>query len=234
MPAHLTEKSLRFLTGLKRNNDRTWFEARRDIYEQELRAPMLAIVGEITDAMLDFAPAHVRPPQKSLMRIYRDVRFSKDKRPYKLHAAAWWSRAGLEKTSGAGFYFDVSPTAITVAVGAYMPEREQLLAIRRHLSAAGANRHTDLRRLLAAPSLRKLMQPIDGLPLTRPPKGFLPDDPALDLILNRQWGVSSTLPPELALTPNLVREVVRRFRFATPIVDLLNQPLVPQPRRPLF
>ena len=233
MPAHLNEAALKFLRGLKRNNDRTWFEARRDIFERELKAPMLAIITEVNESMLGFAPAHVRPPHKSLMRIYRDIRFSPDKRPYKLHAAAWWARSGLEKTSGGGFYFDVNPTVITVAVGVYMPEREQLLAIRRHLAGSGAARHTDLRRLLAAPRLRKLMQPIDGQPLTRAPKGFLPDDPAIDLILCRQWGVAATLPAEHATRPTLVRDIVDRFRAAAPIVDLLNEPLLGT-RRALF
>jgi len=234
MPAHLSPAALRFLRGLKRNNDRTWFEARRDIFEQEIKKPMLAIVGEINEALLSFAPEHVRPPQKALMRIYRDIRFSKDKRPYKIHAAAWWSRAGLEKTSGAGFYFDVSSTEITIAAGCYMPERDQLLAIRRHLSAAGAARHTAFRRLLASPRLSKLMQPIDGQPLTRAPKGFLPDDPALDLILHRQWGVSSILPAEHSTRPTLVGEIVHRFPLAAPLVALLNEPLTASRRRPLF
>ena len=234
MPAHLNEAALRFLRALKRHNDRTWFEARRDTYEHQLRQPMLAILGEITEAMADFAPAHVRPPHKSLMRIYRDIRFSKDKRPYKTNVAAWWVRSGLEKTSGGGFYLEINPDHVTVAAGVYMPEREQLLAIRRHLSAAGGNRHADLRRLLNAPRLRKLMQPIDGQPLTRAPKGFLPDDPAIDLLLARQWGVSSQLPAEISLQPSLVPEVVRRLRLATPVVDLLNEPLLPESRRILF
>ena len=73
---------------------------------------MLAIVRKITDAMVDFAPNHVRPAEKSLFRIYRDTRFSSDKRPYKTHVAAWWSHQGLEKTSGAGYYFHVSAKEI--------------------------------------------------------------------------------------------------------------------------
>ena len=193
MPAHLSEAALKFLRGLKRNNDRVWFEQRRATFERELKIPMLAIIEEVNQAMLAFAPEHIRPPQKILMRIYRDIRFSKDKRPYKVHAAAWWSRAGLEKTSGAGFYFDVNPEQITIAAGVYMPERDQLLAIRRHLSQPGAAQHTEFRRLLRSPRLRSLMQPSEGHPLTRAPKGFLPDDPALDLILCRQWGVTSHL-----------------------------------------
>ena len=63
-----------------------------------MRQPMLAIVRKITEAMMDFAPDHVRPAEKSLFRIYRDTRFSNDKRPYKTHIAAWWSHQGLEKT----------------------------------------------------------------------------------------------------------------------------------------
>src|ERR1700757_1809470 len=94
---HLSEAALRFLRGLARHNDRAWFEERRAIYEHELRQPMLAILATVTDAMASFAPAHVRPPEKSLMRIYRDTRFSSDKRPYKNHVAAWWTRRGLEK-----------------------------------------------------------------------------------------------------------------------------------------
>ncbi len=234
MPAHLSIAALKFLRGLKRNNDRIWFEERREIYERELKAPMLAIIGEVNEAMLAFAPQHIRPPQKAMMRIYRDIRFSKDKRPYKVHAAAWWSRAGLEKTSGGGFYFDVNPTEITVAAGVYMPEREQLLAIRRHLAHAGAGRHAEYRNLLAAPRLRKLMLPIDGQPLTRAPKGFLPDDPAIDLVLCRQWGVTSTLPAEHATRPSLVGEILERFRVAAPIVDLLNEPLTGARKRPMF
>ncbi len=234
MPAHLSAAALRFLRGLKRNNDRLWFEARRDIFERELKQPMLAIIAEINEAILSFAPEHVRPPQKALMRIYRDIRFSSDKRPYKTHTAAWWARSGLEKTSGGGFYLDINPTEITVAAGVYMPERDQLLAIRRHLAHTGAGRHTELRRLLAAPRLRKLMQPIDGQPLSRAPKGFLPDDPAIDLLLCRQWGVASTLPSEHAIRPTLVREIVDRFRLATPVVNLLNEPLTASPKRPIF
>ncbi len=234
MPAHFSAAALRFLRGLKRNNDRTWFEERREIYQRELKAPMLAVIGEVNEAMLSFAPNHFRPPQKAMMRIYRDIRFSKDKRPYKIHAAAWWSRSGLEKTSGGGFYFDLNPVEITVAAGCYMPERDQLLAIRRHLAHSGAARHVELRRLLASPRLRKHMQPIEGHPLTRAPKGFLPDDPAIDLILCRQWGVTSTLPAEHATRPSLVQEIVDRFRLAAPIVDLLNQPLTHAAKRPIF
>src|SRR6185312_12948006 len=129
-----------------------------------------------------------------------------------------------------GFYFDVSGSGVTIAAGVFMPQREQLLAIRRYL----VEHHADLRHLLAAKKLTKLMQPIDGQRLTRPPKGFSPDDPALDLLLCKQWGVETTLPADFATRPTLAKDIVERFRLAAPIVALLNAPLAPKPRRPLF
>ena len=228
--AHFSRGALTFLRGLKRNNDREWFAERKTVYEREVKAPMLALIEEVNAALAEFAPEHVRPPQKIAMRIYRDIRFSKDKRPYKIHQPAWWAREGLQKTSGAGFYFDLSATAVTVAAGVYMPEREQLLAIRRHL----AEHHAEFRRLLAGKKLRGLMGEFDGHRLTRAPKGFLPDDPAIDLLLCRQWGVSATLPVERALLPSLAKDVVERFRAAVGMVAMLNAPLVGKAKRPLF
>ena len=98
-----------FLRGLARHNEREWFEARREVYERALRAPMLALVEEINASIAGFAPEHVRPAQKTVMRIYRDIRFSKNKQPYKTHLAAWWARRGMEKTSGGGYYLQISP-----------------------------------------------------------------------------------------------------------------------------
>ena len=111
--------ALTFLRNLAKHNDRDWFNPRKAIFEAELKEPMLAIVRKITDAMIDFAPNHVRPAEKSLFRIYRDTRFSNDKRPYKTHIAAWWTHTGLDKTSGAGYYCHVSPSEVIIAAGAY-------------------------------------------------------------------------------------------------------------------
>ncbi|GGA71159.1 TIGR02453 family protein [Edaphobacter acidisoli] len=230
MATYFSSNALKFLKGLKRNNDREWFQARKDIYERGLKTPMLALVNEINEAMLRFAPENVQPPQKAMMRIYRDIRFSKDKRPYKTNVAAWWARAGLEKTSGGGFYFHFSPDEVVIAAGVYMPEREQLLAIRRYL----VDHHTEMRRLLAGKKLRSLMQEFDGRRLTRPPKGFAADDPALDLLMCQQWGITAHLPPETALQPTLLKDIIERFKVAAPVVALLNAPLAPKPKRPLF
>lgn len=227
-----TPESLKFLRGLKRNNDRLWFDARKPVYERELKAPMLALIEQINHALASFAPQYIRPPQKAMMRIYRDTRFSANKQPYKTNIAAWWARAGLEKTSGGGFYFELNATCITIAAGCYMPEREQLFAIRQYLSAEGGNHHAELRKVLTDRKLTSVLAPFDGLRLTRPPKGFSPDDPAIDLLLQRQWGVSATLPAEDALKATLLRQIISRFERATPLVDLLNAPLTEATQAP--
>jgi uncharacterized protein (TIGR02453 family) len=221
-PAYFSEEAIRFLRSLKRNNRREWFQPRKDTFERELRAPMLALIHEVTRAMESFTPGHVRPAEKTLMRIYRDTRFSSDKRPYKQHLGAWWSRSGLEKTSGGGYYIHIGPDEFVVAAGVYMPQRDQLLAIRRHL----LGHHQEARRLLHSNKLKGKLECFEGLPLTRAPKGFPADHPAMDLVLCRQWGVSAHLPVEAALQPTLAREVIGRFRLAAPLVDLLNAPLI--------
>ncbi len=224
MATHFSPEALKFLRGLARHNDRAWFEPRKAVYEErEVKAPMLALIEEVNEALAGFAPEHIRPAAKCIFRIYRDTRFSSDKRPYKSHIAAWWVRAGMEKTSGAGFYFHVGPKETVIAAGAYMPTAEQRLAIRRYLAGPAAAHYAELRALLDNRRLRAAMDQFEGNRLTRPPRGFSADSPALDLLLCRQWGVSATLPAELATRPELLREIASRFALAAPIVHLLNR-----------
>jgi uncharacterized protein (TIGR02453 family) len=193
---------------------------------------MLAVVRKVTEAMLDFAPDHVRPAEKSLFRIYRDTRFSHDKRPYKTHIAAWWSHQGLQKTSGAGYYFHVDPNEVIIAAGAYMPEKDQLAAIRHWL----LDHHAEFRKLLRGAAIRKTFSELEGNALTRPPKGFPADHPGIDLIQHRQWGLSVALPASAALEPKLAATVIRHFRLAAPLVNALNTPLAAalKPKKPLL
>ena len=230
---YLRPEALKFLRSLAKHNDRDWFQPRKAEFEALLREPMLAIVRKVTDAMLDFAPNHVRPAEKSLFRIYRDTRFSSDKRPYKTHVAAWWSHQGLQKTSGAGYYFHVSPKEVIIAAGAYMPEKEQLSAIRHWL----LDHHAEFRKLLQSKKVRSTFEEFEGNALTRPPKDFPADHPALDLIQCRQWGLAATLPAATAQKSDFAAILIRHLRIAAPVVDALNTPiaaaLAPQ-RKVLF
>jgi len=234
MPTHFTPEALKFLRSLARHNDRAWFDPRKPIFERELRAPMLALIEHINHALAAVAPEHIRPSHKTMMRIYRDTRFdaarNQPARPYKTQIAAWFARTGMEKTSGAGFYFHLSATELLIAAGCYMPAPEQLLAIRRHI----VQHHAELRALLADKKLRSKMSPFDSEraapPLTRLPRGFSASDPnvlaAQDLILPRQWGVRASLPAEAATRPTLLKEIATRFALAAPLIAFLNAPIL--------
>jgi uncharacterized protein (TIGR02453 family) len=219
--AYFRPDALKFLRGLEKHNDREWFNERKAIYEAELKEPMLAIIRKVTDAMMEFAPNHVRPAEKSLFRIYRDTRFSNNKLPYKTHVAAWWSHTGMEKTSGAGYYFQVSPKGVVIAAGAYMPEKEQLAAIRHWL----LDHHAEFRALLNKPAVRKTFTVFDGEALTRPPKGFPAEHPAMDLIKCKQWALRTELPAETALQANFAQTLIKHFKLLAPFVDALNTPI---------
>ena len=214
-------EALTFLRNLAKHNDRAWFQPRKEQFEAELREPMLAIVRKITDAMVDFAPNHVRPAEKSLFRIYRDTRFSNDKRPYKTHIAAWWRHEGLQKTSGAGYYFHVSAKEVIITAGAYMPEKEQLAAIRHWL----LDHHLEFKKLLQNRKVRSTFDEFEGNALTRPPKGFPQEHPGMDLIRCRQWGLAAELPAKTALKKDIADVVIRYFKIAALVVDALNTPI---------
>jgi uncharacterized protein (TIGR02453 family) len=218
---HFREEALRFLRGLKRNNRREWFEERRSLFEREVKAPMLALIETVTHGMIDYAPSHIRDARRTLLRIYRDTRFSSDKSPYKQHIAAWWGADGMEKTSGAGYYLHLSGTELILAAGVFMPTKDQLLAIRRHLLA----HHDRFRSLLEDRALRRKFEPHDPLALTRVPKGFPADHPAAEYLRWRQWGVHVTLPAATALDPKFPGFVQQHFALAAPLVDFLHRAL---------
>jgi uncharacterized protein (TIGR02453 family) len=120
-----------------------------------------------------------------------------------------------------------------IAAGVYMPEREQLMAIRTFL----LDHHEELRGVLAEKNLAKLFTLDYGEALSRPPKGFPKEHPAMDLLKCRQWAVFAKLPVEKALEPTLVKTIATHYRAASPLVALLNRPLtaaLKEKRQPLF
>src|SRR5438876_7274507 len=176
--------AFRFLRDLERNNAKAWFEANRDVYEQEVREPMRLLVETLDARPGSIAPEIVGDPKRSMFRIHRDVRFSKNKSPYKTNAGAWLYHrdAGRKvgrvgETGGAGFYFHIDPTTCFMAGGIWMPTRPALLRIREAIAA----QPTALARLTSAPAFRRRF---DGLneeaKLRRVPRDFPPDHPAAE------------------------------------------------------
>ena len=213
-------EAMTFFRGLKKNNTREWFQPRKEIYEQKVKGPMLELVTALMQRLADFAPEHVGDPAKAIYRIYRDIRFSKNKTPYKTHVAAVFPRRDLEKHAGASYYVSVSPEEVEVGGGVYMPPPESLRAIRSHL----AEHHEEFRRIASARAVRRLFGELHGDRLTRPPKGFASDHAAADLLCRKQFLLFAELDPKLATTPKLFREVAARFEAMAPFLEFLNRP----------
>jgi uncharacterized protein (TIGR02453 family) len=211
-------EALTFFRGLARNNRRDWFQPRKEIFENTVRAPMIELVEALNAGFAKLAPEYITDPRKAIYRIYRDTRFSGDKTPYKTRLAASFPRGG-DRRSSPGFYFSLSLKELGVAGGFYDPAPEQLLAIRAWL----ADNHARFRK--AARGAEKLMGKLHGESLQRIPKGFDAAHPAADLLKMKQWLYYTTLDPQLAASAKLLPEVMKRFRAMIPVVEMLNEPL---------
>ncbi|TDW30869.1 DUF2461 domain-containing protein [Cryobacterium psychrophilum] len=216
---HFSASALDFLDELEHHNDREWFAENKPTYERELKSRMLEVAEAVNDTLAEFAPDHLRAPSKAMLRIYRDVRFAKDKSPYKTHVAAHWPRQGVE--GSAGFFLQVGARSLMIAGGAWGPRPDQLAAIRRHI----LDHEQAVRGLLGDPHLTRLFEPMDGDALVRAPRGFSADHPALDLLRNRRWAFTAHLPGEAAESPDFIETIVERFRAVAPLVEFLNTPL---------
>jgi len=219
-------EALDFLRRLKRNNRRSWFQNNKTIYEETVRQPMAQLVHALNQELMNIAPEMVTDPRRAIYRIYRDVRFSPDKAPYKTHIAALFTPRNIPKHSGGGFYIHVSPDELLVAGGAYMPGPKELWEIRSHI----AHNAQTLRRIVSRRRFKKCFGTLEGDQLTRVPKGFPPTHPAADLLRYKQFLVSVTHPPERALDPGLLQILSRYFRAMTPLIRFLNKPLTAAPK----
>jgi uncharacterized protein (TIGR02453 family) len=219
------KEGLTFLQDLKANNAREWFTPRKELFESSVKAPMVALVEAVNAELAGFAPEYMTEPAKAVYRIYRDTRFSNDKTPYKTHIAGNLHKQGADKHAAAGYYFSVGADEIEIAGGVYMPGPEELLHLRQHISG----NFEEFTKLAADKTAAKLMGPLQGDALARPPKGFAASDPALEWIKKKQWYYYTTgLPLETALTPKLLPEIVKRLKAMTPMVNFLNRGLAPR------
>jgi uncharacterized protein (TIGR02453 family) len=220
-------EGIEFFGKLMRNNRREWFQPRKEIFETQLKQPMRELVEALNGALKSFAPEYVTDPEKAVYRIYRDTRFSSDKTPYKDHVAASFYRRGTCGHGSGGFYVAVSHKEVAVGGGVYMPDTAMLAAIRARI----AGRHEELRKILRAKAVRDLVGEMQGDQLTRVPKGFAADHPAADLLRFKRFILYTTMAPELATSPDLYGEVVKRFRAMTPFLNFLGAAAVPEKKQ---
>jgi uncharacterized protein (TIGR02453 family) len=221
--------AFRFLRDLGRNNEKPWFEANRHVYEEEVREPMRQLVETLDARLRSIAPEIIGDPRRSMFRIHRDVRFSRNKAPYKTNAGAWlYHRDAGRKVGttgeggGAGFYFHIDPTTCFMAGGIWMPARPALVRIREAIAA----HPTALARLTGAPAFRRRF---DGLSLEatlrRVPQGFAPDHPAADWLRLQSFTARAPIERGVATSPRLVDRLCRDFALLVPLVRWLNRAL---------
>lgn len=215
---------LRFLRSLERHNTREWFVERKQVYEEEVRIPMLQLVADLTSEMCEYAPEHTTDPARAVYRINRDTRFSDDKSPYKTHIAAIFPHRRLSKNAGASFYFSVSPSAVEVAAGIYSPEASELRMIRQHLLTEH-ERLAEIIRRIEGSQTAYLLQ---GECLKRAPRGFPQDHKAAELLRRKAFYFDVQLPSALAASKQIFHELSKHFRLFAPLVLFLDECLVTQ------
>jgi uncharacterized protein (TIGR02453 family) len=217
-----TKNTLAFLRALKRNNDREWFRARKTEYEQHVRAPMVALLARLACDLPAFAPDLVAEPRVSLFRIYRDTRFSADKRPLKTQVAAHLPSRKFAKGEGAGLYVEIAPQWVWVGGGIYMPSAPELHAIR----AAIADNHRQFRRMVTAPAFIRTTGGLAGDQLTRVPRGYAADHPAAAYLRHKQLIGGREYPAEFACSSRFYPELLTVFRSIAPLVRFLNSAIL--------
>lgn len=210
---------VRFLRDLERSNEKAWFEARRETY-QALRTEFADLTQAIIDGIKGFDPEIQTPTAKgSLFRIHRDLRFSKDKRPYKTQFSASISEAGRTPFAEPGYYFQINHAGeVFQAGGVYAPDSATLGRIRRYIDTFPAK----LQAVLDGPDFRAAYGDLEGERLVRPPAGFAADSPMMGYLKLKSFVAGRTIPAAQVSGPALEAWLIAGFRAMFPLIRWLR------------
>ena len=220
--------AIQFLVDLSENNDRSWFQPRKGEYERLLKEPLEALISTLAERFAARGIPLRADPSKSPFRIYRDVRFSKDKSPYKTNLGAsfpWVSeapgdggtRSHTTNVHSSGGYFHLSPGEIYVGGGIWHPEKPWLEAFRRRV----VDEPGRVRKLVDEPEFKATFGSLGGDSLVRVPTGFPPDHPDVELLKLKDVTFGRRLSDAEAMSPGLPDVIADTFQTALPVMRYL-------------
>ncbi|ADV51375.1 DUF2461 domain-containing protein [Cellulophaga sp. E16_2] len=207
----LTNEVLKFLKKLEKNNNREWFDENKTVfkaYEKEVK--------ELYGSILDGLRSTDEIEKLKMFRIYRDVRFSKDKTPYKIHFAGSFSRTGAKLRGG--YYIRIKPGDSFIAAGFWDPNKEDLFRIRKELELDAA----EFRAVIGESSFKKIWGDITGDELKTAPKGFDKAHSNIDLIRKKQFIFVRKFSDKEILSPDFIKNVTNSFIAIRPYFDLMS------------
>ena len=216
--AQLHPQTMKFLQQIKKNNNKPWFDKNKSSYE-EIRSAAIEIAGDLIKEVQAFDASIGSPdPKKSVMRIYRDIRFSKDKTPYKTNIGI-----GLGHGSdihSAGYYIHIQPGNSFIGGGMWMPEPKDLQKIRQEIDY----NFKDFKAIVEAPAFKKTFGKLDSEEkLIRAPKPYSEDNPAIDYLKLKSLTCGTKLGDEDVLSKNFVKKVAQIFKTMQPFIRFLNE-----------
>ena len=218
--AGFPREALRFFRRLKKNNNREWFLAHKGEFDDFVKAPMQALVSALQPGFQSFAPEFDLDPAKSIFRIYRDVRFSKDKSPYKTHIAAHFVIPGNKKgVEGSGYYLQIAPSEVFLGGGIYIPDGDQLKSIRHAISAQSE----EFLRIIKNTAFRKQFGALEGNRLQRVPTGYSTEDSLAEFLKLKQFFVGLQFKDDDCEDEQFVNLCLKVCKTAAPFVDFLNK-----------
>ena len=216
----ISKSTFQFLKDLKVNNDRDWFNANKDRYKQakeEFDQFINALIAEI--AKFDPTVAHFTA-KECVFRIYRDVRFSKDKSPYKTHFGGHITSAPKKSEihTRAGYYIHLEPGASMLAGGAYLPESKWLRSIREKI----CSETKDFKKILNNRAFKETFGEIEGEKLKRPPRDFPGDHPEIEILKQKSFLATHKLKDKDVLANDFVKHSGKVFKVLAPFDAFLN------------